>query len=199
MTQEAGFVTRAKVFALIAVICLWGVQAMAADGLITMRSNYGPKETMDRLEAEVKAKGLTVFARIDHAAGAAEVGLSLRPTELLIFGNAKGGTPLMQSMQTIGIDLPLKALVWQDGSGRTWLSYNDPGWLAKRHEVAGAERPIATMGLALGDIAAKATNDTSGKSPQPSEPEKISESRPAERRANLAGTTAGEAGGAGAR
>src|SRR5260370_23678595 len=76
---------------------------------------------------------MTVFARIDHAAGAAAVGLSLRPTELLIFGNAKSGTPLMQSMQTIGIDLPLKALVWQDASGSTWLSYNDPSWLAKRH------------------------------------------------------------------
>jgi uncharacterized protein (DUF302 family) len=88
---------------------------------------------MERLEAAVKAKGLTVFAYIDHAAGAAEVGLSLRPTELLIFGNAKGGTPLMQSNQTVGIDLPLKALVWQDASGDTWLSYNDPSWIAKRH------------------------------------------------------------------
>ena len=106
---------------------------MAADGLTTIRSSNGPKDTMDRLEAAVKAKGLTVFARIDHAAGAAAVGLSLRPTELLIFGNAKGGTPLMESMQTIGIDLPLKALVWQDASGSTWLSYNDPGWLANRH------------------------------------------------------------------
>ncbi len=90
---------------------------MAADGLTTIRSSHGPKDTMDRLEAEVKAKGLSVFARIDHAAGAAAVGLPLRPTELLVFGNAKAGTPLMQSMQTSGIDLPLKALVWQDGSG----------------------------------------------------------------------------------
>ena len=87
---------------------------MAVDGLTTIRSSHGPKDTMNRLEAVVKAKGLTVFARIDHAAGAAEAGLPLRPTELLIFGNAKGGTPLMQSAQTIGIDLPLKALVWQD-------------------------------------------------------------------------------------
>ena len=87
---------------------------MAADGLITVRSSYGPEETMNRLETEVKAKGMTVFARIDHAAGAAQVGLPLPPTALLIFGNAKGGTPLMQSVQTIGIDLPLKALVWQD-------------------------------------------------------------------------------------
>ena len=81
---------------------------MAVDGLTTIRSSHGPKDTMNRLEAAVKAKGLTVFARIDHAAGAAEVGLPLRPTELLIFGNAKGGTPLMQSAQTIGVDLPLK-------------------------------------------------------------------------------------------
>ena len=110
----------------IAIVCLCGVPAMAEDGLISVRSSYGPKDTMDRLEAEVKAKGLTVFARIDHAAGATAVGLSLRPTEVLIFGNAKGGTPLMQSKQTAGIDLPLKALVWQDGAGDTWLSYNDP-------------------------------------------------------------------------
>ena len=101
-------------------------QAMAADGLTTIRSSFGPKETMDRLEAEVKAKGMTVFARVDHAAGAAEVGLPLRPTKLVIFGNARAGTPLMQADQTIGIDLPLKALVWQDASGGTWLSYNDP-------------------------------------------------------------------------
>src|SRR6266702_2251517 len=83
--------------------------AMSVQGLITIPSSYGPKDTMNRLESAVKAKGMTVFARIDHAAGAAEVGLSLRPTELLIFGNAKGGAPFMQSNQTIGIDLPLKA------------------------------------------------------------------------------------------
>ena len=120
---------------------------MAEDGLISVRSSYGPKDTMDRLEAEVKAKGLTVFARIDHAAGAAAVGLSLRPTEVLIFGNAKGGTPLMQSKQTAGIDLPLKALVWQDGLGDTWLSYNDPGWLANRHGL-GHEADATSNALA---------------------------------------------------
>ena len=83
---------------------------MAAHGLTTIRSSYGPKDTMNRLEAEVQAKGMTVFARIDHAAGAMEVGLSLPPIEVLIFGSTKAGTPLMQSVQTIGIDLPLKAL-----------------------------------------------------------------------------------------
>ncbi len=105
---------------------------MAADGLTTIPSSYGAKETMDRLEAEIKAKGMVAFARIDHAAGAAQVGLPLRPTELLVFGGAKAGTPLMQSNQSIGIDLPLKALVWQDANGKVWLSYNEPSWLAKR-------------------------------------------------------------------
>jgi uncharacterized protein (DUF302 family) len=101
---------------------------------------------------------LTVFARIDHAAGAAEAGMSLRPTELLIFGNAKGGTPLMQATQTIGIDLPLKALVWQDASGNTWLSYNDPSWLAKRHGLGPeVEATVNGMATALDDLARTAT------------------------------------------
>ena len=106
---------------------------MAIDGLTTVLSNVGPKETMDRLEVEIKSKGLTVFARIDHAEGAAAIGMSLRPTELIIFGNAKGGTPLMQANQTVGIDLPLKALVYQDDDGKTWLAYNNPSWIAQRH------------------------------------------------------------------
>ncbi|HEY2618199.1 MAG TPA: DUF302 domain-containing protein [Acetobacteraceae bacterium] len=114
---------------------------------------------MSRLEAEVRAKGMTVFARIDHAAGAAAVGLSLRPTELLIFGNARGGTPLMQADQTIGIDLPLKALVWQDASGSTWLSYNDPGWLAKRHKLDHAtDAVVGGLAAALGALASAATS-----------------------------------------
>ena len=113
---------------------------MGAEGLITIPSSYGPVETMNRLEAEVKGKGLTVFAHIDHAAGATAAGLGLNPTDLLIFGNAKGGTPLMQAVQTAGIDLPLKMLVWQDTGGQTWLSYNDPHWLAERHGIDGGSR-----------------------------------------------------------
>ena len=131
---------------------------MATDGLITIKSSFGPADTMKRLEAEVKAKGLTVFAHVDHAAGAAAVDLKLRPTDLLIFGNAKGGTPLMQQAQTVGIDLPLKALVWQDEEGATWLSYNDPGYLADRHGVGeSAQGPVNAMTTALHAIAAKAT------------------------------------------
>jgi len=116
---------------------------MAANGLITMPSAFGPAETMSWLEAEVKAKGMTIFARVDHAAGAAAAGMPLRPTDLLVFGAARGGTPLMEMAQTIGIDLPLKALVWQDAAGATWLSYNDPDWLAERHGLK--PLPAATL------------------------------------------------------
>ena len=131
---------------------------MSADGLITLRSSFGPEETMKRLEVEVRAKGMTVFARIDHAAGAAAVALQLRPTDLLIFGAARGGTPLMQSVQTIGIDLPLKALVWQDEAGVAFLSYNDPAYLAQRHGLGEAAKPIVeAMSGALKAIAAQAT------------------------------------------
>jgi uncharacterized protein (DUF302 family) len=126
------------------------------EGLTSIQSSFGPKATMDRLDAEIRAKGLNVFARIDHAAGAAEVGLTLPPTELIIFGNARGGTPLMQSAQTVGIDLPLKALVWQDAVGKTWLSYNEPSWIAQRHGVAGVESTINKMADLLSAIAREA-------------------------------------------
>ncbi len=99
---------------------------MSNNGLITIPSIHNVKDTIDLIESDVKSKGLTIFARVDHAAGAKEVGLPLTPTLLLIFGNAKGGTPLMQTNQQVGIDLPLKVLVWGDASGKTWLSYNDP-------------------------------------------------------------------------
>jgi len=128
------------------------------EGLTSIRSRFDPKETIDRLEAEIRAQGMAVFARIDHAAGAAEVGLTLRPTELIIFGNARGGTPLMQSVQTVGIDLPLKAIVWEDASGKTWLSYNEPGWIAKRHSVANAEPVVSKMAVALSAISRKAAD-----------------------------------------
>ena len=131
---------------------------MATPGLITIRSSFGPQDTMNRLDTAVKAKGMTVFARIDHAAGATAVGQPLRPSEVLIFGNAKGGTPLMQSVQTIGIDLPLKALVWQDAGGDTWLSYNAPDWLAKRHGLSSeTETTVGTLAGALAALAKAAT------------------------------------------
>jgi uncharacterized protein (DUF302 family) len=135
-----------------------GVKIMAADGLIAVKSSRGPKETMEKLVAELGAKGLTIFARVDHAAGAKEAGLELRPTELVIFGNAKGGTPLMQANQLVGIDLPLKALVWQDASGETWLSYNDPAWIARRQGLGNeVDAPVKAMTAMLGAVTKAAT------------------------------------------
>ena len=113
---------------------------------------------MDRLETEIWTKGMEVFARIDHAAGVAEVGLNLRPTELIIFGNARGGTPLMQSAQTIGIDLPLKALVWQAAAGKTRISYDEPKWIAQRHGVTHAEPIVNKLADLLSAISARAAN-----------------------------------------
>ena len=110
--------------------------AYAADGIIAVKSPYAAKETMNRLEENAKARGLNIFARIDHAAGAAKIGKTLRPTEVLIFGNPQGGTPLMECAQSMGIDLPLKALVWEDAQGQVWLGYNDPAYLARRHETS---------------------------------------------------------------
>jgi len=127
------------------------------DGMKTIASAFGPRDTMDRLEAAVRAKKMTVFARIDHAAGAAAVGLSLRPTELLIFGNARAGTLLMQAEQTIGIDLPLKALVWQDASGTTRLSYTDLPWIVT-HRGGDADLLRVASEMAAGlDALTKAT------------------------------------------
>jgi uncharacterized protein (DUF302 family) len=129
-------------------------------GLTSIRSAFGPKETMDRLQVEIRAQGMTAFARIDHAAGAAEVGLTLAPTELIIFGSARGGTPLIQSVQTVGIDLPLKALVWEDAAGTTWLSYNEPSWIAQRHGVGANAEPIVNRIAAALSAMSKAAAGT---------------------------------------
>ena len=130
--------------------------ATAADGLVAIKSPYNAKTTMDKFEAIAKERGLNIFARIDHAAGAQKVGKALRPTEVLIFGNPQGGTPLMECAQSAGIDLPLKALVWEDAQGQAWLGYNDPAWLAKRHEAASC--PAAeNLKKALSGLAEAAT------------------------------------------
>src|SRR3954468_10454732 len=127
-------------------------------GLTSIQSSFGPKETADRLQKEIRAHGMIIFARIDHAAGATAVGLSLRPTKLIIFGNARGGTPLMQAVQTLGIDLPLKVLIWEDADGKTWLSYNEPGWIAQRHGIAHAEPVVSKIAAGLSAISRAATN-----------------------------------------
>jgi len=130
---------------------------MTPEGLIVSPSRHGPAQTMEKLIAAVAEKGLAVLAHIDHAGAAAKAGLTLRPTDLLIFGAATGGTPLMQAGQTLGIDLPLKALVWQDGDGQTWLGYNDPGWLVARHGVSN-DRIVGAMREMLAAVASKATS-----------------------------------------
>ena len=127
----------------------------AADGLVTVKSPYSAKETMNRLEELVKQRGLSVFNRIDHASGAAKIGKTLRPTEVLIFGNPQGGTPLMECEQTVGIDLPLKALVWEDASSQVWLGYNDPAYLAQRHGT-GQCPAMENLRKALGGLAESA-------------------------------------------
>jgi len=109
----------------------------AADGMIVLKSAHGVKATIDRFEAAAKGKGLNIFLRLDHAAGAKKIGKALRPTELLVFGNPQGGTPLMLCAQSVGIDLPLKVLAWEDASGQVWLGYNDPRHLAARHKKGG--------------------------------------------------------------
>jgi uncharacterized protein (DUF302 family) len=129
---------------------------MAPEGLVVSASTHGPAETMQKLIAAVSEKGLTVLAHVDHAAAAAKAGLALRPTDLLVFGNPTGGTPLMQAQQTMGIDLPLKALVWQDEDGKTWLGYNDPSWLVARHSVKN-DKVVGAMRDMLAALAKKAT------------------------------------------
>jgi len=133
--------------------------AMTQQGMIAVPSGAGVNETAARLEAVLKAKGQTIFARVDHGAGAAAAGLTLRPTILMIFGSAKLGTALKQAEQTIGIDLPLKALIWEDSGGKTWLGYSDPKALALRYGLGAATAPtINAMSGALAAIAKKATS-----------------------------------------
>ncbi|WP_164772522.1 DUF302 domain-containing protein [Mesorhizobium sp. M2C.T.Ca.TU.002.02.1.1] len=130
---------------------------MAGNGLISVESRFRVGETIDRLVETVTSAGLRVFARIDHAAGAREIGAPLRPTELLIFGHPKGGTPLMQDHQLAGIDLPIKALAWEDEQGKVWLSYNDARWLAERHSLGDTSRDaVAAIAAGLKKVVATA-------------------------------------------
>jgi uncharacterized protein (DUF302 family) len=131
---------------------------MSDNGLVTIAGKYPVKESIDRLESALRAKGVAIFARIDHAAGAASVDMPLRPTELLIFGNPKAGTPLMQANQTIGLDLPLKILAWQDAAGHVWLTYNDPRWLAHRHRLGeSVTEALEALAVVLANFAKAAT------------------------------------------
>jgi uncharacterized protein (DUF302 family) len=129
-----------------------------ANGLITLQSAHDFPTTLDRLLTALQTKGVTIFARVDHAAGAASVNMPLRPTKLIVFGNPAAGTPLMQAAQTASIDLPLKALVWQDADRSVKLSYNAPAWIAERHALGSkASQAVAAIGRVLETFARHAT------------------------------------------
>jgi len=126
-------------------------------GMVSIKSAHSVKDTLDRLEAVLKKKGITIFARIQHDAGAKKVGIELRPTELLLFGNPKLGSPMFTSNQTAGIDLPMKALAWKDEKGQVWLTYNDPAYIAKRHGITDRAKIVAKMTGALKKLTGVAT------------------------------------------
>jgi len=144
------------IFTIIAVLLLT-TSTYADNGLISVKSAHDVKTTADRLEGLLKQKGMKVFIRINHAQGAQKIGKELRPTELIIFGNPKVGTPLMQCAQSVAIDLPQKALIWQDAQGQVWLSYNDPNYLVERHQITGCGGVIKKVGKALDNFAKSAT------------------------------------------
>jgi uncharacterized protein (DUF302 family) len=130
--------------------------APAAADIVRLQSPHSPRETMDRFEAIVKQRGLTVIARVDHAAGAQRVDLALRPTELLIFGNPRSGTPLMQASQTMGLSLPMKVLVWQDAEAKVWIGYDAPADAAAERGVPRDHPVLAQVTQALQGLTAEA-------------------------------------------
>lgn len=146
-----------KLVAMTLPFLFWVAVADAAQGVVQVKSAHSVQETVDRLEKVLLEKGMTVFVRINHAAGAEKVGKTLRPTELLLFGNPKVGTPLMQCAQSIGIDLPQKALVWEDDGGNVWLAYNDPAYLASRHAIAACASMVPKIKQALENFTNAAT------------------------------------------
>ncbi len=131
--------------------------AFAQGGLVSVKSSHDVFTTANRLESTLKAKGITVFARIDHARGAESIAKTLKPTLLIIFGNPAMGTPLIQRSRSIGIDLPLKALIWEDRTGQVWLTYNTPDYLARRHGITEMGELITNMAAALSNFAQAAT------------------------------------------
>lgn len=133
------------------ILAISPVVSVAADnGLTTVPSSFSVPETVNRLESLFKEKGITVFVRIDHQAEAAKAGLTMKASQLLIFGNPKVGTPLMKEAPTTAIDLPLKALAWEDADGKVWLSYNRPDFLKQRHGLDDAQlKPLAPLGTLI--------------------------------------------------
>ena len=142
---------------LVASTLLFATHAQAADGLVAVKSSHDVKATADKLESVLKEKGMTVMARVNHQQGAEKAGMELRPTEVVIFGNPKVGTPLMQCAQSVAIDLPQKALIWEDANGEVWLGYNNPEYLKNRHSIEGCDEVLDKVSVALGNFAKAAT------------------------------------------
>ena len=133
------------------------VFAEQADGVVRIKSMHSVTATVDKLESALKSKGMTVFKRVSHSDGAAKVGLELRPTEMLIFGNPKVGTPLMQCQQLAALDLPQKALVYEDADGQVWFAYNDPEYIADRYNITGCNDVVSKISKALFNFSRAAT------------------------------------------
>jgi uncharacterized protein (DUF302 family) len=131
--------------------------SFADNGLVSVKSSHNVKDTTDRLVQALESKGMTVFNRINHAEGAKKVGSTMLPTELVIFGNPKVGTPLMVCSRSVAIDLPQKALIWEDAQGQAWLVYNDPAYLAERHGITDCKEVLQKVAGALKNFAAAAT------------------------------------------
>ena len=128
-----------------------------ADGVIRIKSSHSVADTVDRLESALKSKGMTIFKRVSHSDGATKARLELRPTELLIFGNPRVGTPLMQCQQLAALDLPQKALVYEDENGQVWYAYNDPEYIANRHNITGCDEVVSKISRALFNFSRLAT------------------------------------------
>lgn len=137
-------------------LALFVAPVSAKDGLIVLPTSHGARAAVDRLESLAKARELRIFARIDHAAGARSIGESLRPTELLIFGHPKGGTPLLQCAQTYGIELPMRVLAWEDAEGKTWLGYSDPAGYAIKGGGAQCEAALKRLAATLDTLVREA-------------------------------------------
>ena len=141
------------------LVLLPAIPVMAAEGVINVKSDFNLEETADRLVGLLNEKGMTIFERVRHSDGAANVGIEMRETELFIFGNPKVGSPLMQCQQSVAIDLPQKALIWEDSDAQVWISYNDPRYLEQRHEISGCEEVISKIEKALSGITAAAASN----------------------------------------
>jgi uncharacterized protein (DUF302 family) len=145
-----------KVILIALAIVIIAFPVAASDGMVNVQSTFNVEETADRMVSILKEKGMTVFNRIKHSAAAAEVGIELRNTELILFGNPKVGSPLMKCQQSAAIDLPQKALIWEDDQAKVWISYNDPRYLKKRHNITGCEEVISKIETALAGISESA-------------------------------------------